>query len=123
MADIVIDLDGHFEGVIKSFTKETQHMTEAQLAENLAHVTKSAQAKLKKRSRKKTGEYAKGWRVSKPKPIEGVGASSVVYNTTKPSLTHLLEKGHAKIGGGRVAGDGIIAQVYKESAQEFSAGA
>ena len=122
-ANIYIDLDGDFTGVVKAMTTETEKLTEAELTENLARVTKNATNKLKKRSKKKTGEYAKGWKASKPKPIEGIGVSSVIYNATKPSLTHLLEKGHAKVNGGRVDGDGVIAQVYEEAAREFSAGA
>lgn len=125
-ANIFIDLDGDFTGVVKAMTTETEKLTEAELTENLARVTKNATNKLKKRSKRRTpgnASYASGWKASKPKPIEGIGVSSVIYNATKPSLTHLLEKGHAKVNGGRVEGDGVIAQVYEEAAREFSAGA
>lgn len=43
--------------------------------------------------------YANGWR--QKTEWKRFGASSVVYNATKPGLTHLLENGHAKRGGGR----------------------
>lgn len=51
--------------------------------------------KLRQGSPKKTGAYRKGWRKKK----EGNG---VVIHNTQGQLTHLLEKGHAKVGGGRV---------------------
>lgn len=51
--------------------------------------------KLKQGSPKKTGAYRKGWR--KKKEDKGV-----VLHNTQGQLTHLLENGHAKAGGGRV---------------------
>ena len=60
---------------------------------------------LKKGSPKRPGtgrHYASGWRVKvEEKRLE---VSATLYNSTKPGLTHLLEKGHAKRGGGRVDG-------------------
>lgn len=46
---------------------------------------------------KKTGSYNKGWRAKKVKN------KIIVHNKTNYQLTHLLEKGHVKRGGGRVA--------------------
>lgn len=47
--------------------------------------------------RGRRSKYARGW-VSEP---DGDGA--IVYNKTEPSLTHLLEHGHATLAGGRTA--------------------
>jgi hypothetical protein len=54
---------------------------------------------LRETSPKDTGEYAKGWAYRQEAP-----GSYRVYNKKKPQLTHLLEHGHAKRGGGRVEG-------------------
>lgn len=74
---------------------------------------KNAVKKLKKRSPKKTGEYARGWRARK------VGSAWVVHNATNYQLTHLLEHGHAKRGGGRVPGIPHIRPVEQEAIKEY----
>ena len=61
-----------------------------------------------------TGDYAKGWTVDKgAKKRRQVKYSTVIYNKL-PGLPHLLENGHAKRGGGRVAGRPHIAQIETE---------
>lgn len=56
---------------------------------------------LRQTSPKETGDYRKGWK--KKKAYESAGeVRYTVYNATDYQLTHLLEKGHAKAGGGRV---------------------
>jgi Bacteriophage HK97-gp10, putative tail-component len=73
----------------------------------LVEVAKETADDLKENSPKLTGDYRKGWRVKK------VRGKQVVYNKTDYRLTHLLEKGHAKVGGGRVP-----AQVHIRPAEE-----
>ena len=58
---------------------------------------------IQRRSPKRTGNYRKGWRTE----IVYDGPDGIrirVFNGTNGQLTHLLENGHAKIGGGRVSG-------------------
>lgn len=59
-------------------------------------VTTQLKKDLSQDSPEKTGDYKKGWRIKKFKK------SNIVYNKTDYQLTHLLEKGHVKINGGRV---------------------
>lgn len=51
---------------------------------------------LKIHSPKRTGSYAKGWRIKKKGKMR-----NIVHNKTDYQLTHLLENSHVKRGGGR----------------------
>lgn len=52
----------------------------------------------------KTGEYASGW--TETQTVSALGKVTVnVYNEKKPTLTHLLEYGHAIRRGGRTIGN------------------
>lgn len=65
-------------------------------------VGREAAKKLRSDSPRKTGRYAKGW--ASESEITRLGASSRVYGKSGTyQLAHLLEHGHAKRGGGRVA--------------------
>lgn len=58
---------------------------------------------------KDTGAYAKSWSVKKTKETSN-SLEVTVYSKNRYQLAHLLEHGHAKRGGGRVAARPHIAQ-------------
>lgn len=62
------------------------------------------------------GDYAKGWRAKK---VDGVW---VVHNATRYQLTHLLEKGHALVNGGRSRKFPHIGPTEDEMINEFVEG-
>ena len=97
MADVikVDDLAGEIVLAVRTYTEEVG----AAIEEAVKETAQAMAADLRETSPKNTGEYAKGWTARK----EGPGRY-VVYNKKKPQLTHLLEHGHAKRGGGRVEG-------------------
>lgn len=70
--------------------------------ESLPKVGKETVKELKQTSPKRTGDYAKGW--TQKVERERLGSRLIVYNKTRYQLTHLLEKGHAKVNGGFVPG-------------------
>lgn len=59
------------------------------------------------------GDYAKSWRYKK------VGKVFIIHNKEHYRLTHLLEKGHAKVNGGRVAARVHIAPVEVKLIDKF----
>lgn len=65
-----------------------------------------------------TGKYEAGW-ASRTKRESGGGVNGVIYNKIVPGLPHLLEKGHAKVGGGRVAGHEHIAPAAETAFEDF----
>lgn len=73
------------------------------LKREIKAVAKETVTELKSTSPRDTGEYARGWTYKVE--FENVQDIRVrIRNRTKPQLTHLLEYGHAKTGGGRVQG-------------------
>ena len=65
---------------------------------------------------KDTGAYAKGWSVKKTKETSN-SLEVTVYSKNRYQLAHLLEHGHAKRGGGRVAARPHIAQAEQSAVE------
>ena len=83
-------------------------------------VGKAAVKKLKQTSPKKTGKYAKSWTM-KTEPEIGQPHKRIVHvKAPHYRLTHLLEYGHAKVGGGRVEGRPHIRPAEEEVIREFT---
>jgi len=69
----------------------------------------------------KTGRYQKSWTVKRQKEI-GNTLEVVVHSRNRYQLTHLLEKGHAKRGGGRVRAIPHIAPAEEKGIRELEEG-
>ena len=66
----------------------------------------------------RTGRYAKSWAV-KTTAESANGLEQTVYSPNRYMLSHLLEKGHAKRGGGRVRAIPHIAPAEEMGVQMF----
>lgn len=66
----------------------------------------------------KKGHYKDGW-TSKVESERAENIGIRIYNRKKPGLTHLLEKGHAKRGGGRVEGIPHISTAEENAAVNY----
>lgn len=82
-------------------------------AENVKKAVKSAGTTVKKEinanAPKDTGTYAKSWRIKQVKETAN-SLAVTVYSKNRYQIAHLLEHGHAKRGGGRVAAKPHIAK-------------
>jgi hypothetical protein len=68
----------------------------------------TARKEIEANAPKNTGAYAKSWSVKNTKETAN-SLEVTVYSRNRYQLAHLLEYGHAKRGGGRVAGKAHIA--------------
>jgi len=83
-------------------------------------VGKAAVKQLKQTSPKKTGKYAKSWTISTEKAIGQPDLRIIHAKAPHYRLAHLLEYGHAKVGGGRVEGRPHIRPAEEEVIREFT---
>lgn len=91
------NLADEITNVLREYTTEVEEGLEKAKEDN----AKKAVKELKSTSpvgKRKRRKYKDGWRTKK------IGSAWVVHNATNYQLTHLLEKGHAKVNGGRVSG-------------------
>lgn len=93
MADFAaVSVDG-FGDAVAAIVAEHVEMTRDEIKKQVTKAGKAGAEALRESSPKLTGEYASGWK-SKTQD-EGLDSfSAIVYNSTKPSLSHLLEFGH-----------------------------
>ena len=71
------------------------------LKKEVQEAGKTAKQQIEQTAPRRTGRYAKSWAVKKVKETSN-SLDVVVHSKNRYQLTHLLENGHAKRGGGRV---------------------
>jgi len=82
-------------------------------------IGKEAVKQLKRTSPKRTGEYAKSWTMTTETAVGQPHRRIIHVKAPHYRLTHLLEYGHAKVGGGRVEGKPHIRPAEEMVIQEF----
>lgn len=78
---------------IKKVFEEYDRDTKRKVNNAVDTVAKDAVATLKNTSPKRTGSYARGWKISRERGRSGIN-DVIIHNATDYRLTHLLENGH-----------------------------
>lgn len=78
----------------------------------------SVRDEIRQNAPRNTGDYAKSWAVKKQKESSSA-LSLVVHSRNRYQLTHLLEFGHAKRGGGRVSAQPHIAKAEEHGIERL----
>lgn len=120
MANISID---SLATEISSLMEEYATDVNSDMKAEARSIAKKTVKELKVTSPKGEGykHYRDGW-ASKVMTEKTNSLDIVVYNKKKPGLTHLLEKGHAKRGGGRVEGIPHIAKAEQNAIKDYEKG-
>ena len=114
-----IKIDQLASEIAKELSKFSQEVVE-KVNISSEKVGKAAVKQLKQTSPKRYGNYAKSWTM-KTEPEVGQPHKRIVHaKAPHYRLTHLLEHGHAKVGGGRVEGRPHIRPAEEEVIREFT---
>lgn len=119
----VID-PGQLAATVNSLMAEYVELTNDALDDAAEQVSKEAVARLKSSS-PGNGTYANSWTVKKESKARKTGRLAfIIHNREHYRLTHVLEKGHAKVLWGRRTGERVsehvhIAPVEEQAVRDF----
>ncbi len=102
-AEIGLSIQEYTENVSEAVAKKTDQVAKAVLKETKA---------LANSQLKGEGKYVKGFTIVKED--EYCGTKRIIWNKKYYSRVHLLEKGHAKRGGGRVKAFPHVQPAYEK---------
>lgn len=109
------DIDGMASEIMKGLT-EYADLADTEMKKAVRKTATAVKKEISANAPEKTGTYAKSWAAKKTKE-NSHSLEMTVHSKNKYQLAHLLEKGHAKRGGGRVAGTPHIAPAEENGIQ------
>ena len=101
MARNTVTVDHLAEAVMKGLTEYADVSTEL-VKQSVQQVSKEVKKEISENAPKRTGAYKKSWGTKKTKETRN-SLTMTVHSKNRYQIAHLLEHGHAKRGGGRVA--------------------
>ena len=113
----VIQVDQLAKEVMDGLEEYAQLATDV-LKKEIQKAGKTAKTQIEQTAPRKTGKYAKSWAVKKTAETSN-SLKVTVHSKTRYALAHLLENGHAKRGGGRVAAIPHIAPAEEAAVQSL----
>lgn len=108
-------IDNLADEIMKGLT-EYAELTNENMKKAVRKTATSVKKEISSKAPKKTGSYAKSWAAKKTKE-NSHSLEMTVHSKNKYQLAHLLEKGHAKRGGGRVSGRPHISPAEENGVQ------
>ena len=108
-------IDNLADEIMKGLT-EYADLTDESMKKAVRKTATSVKKEISANAPKNTGAYAKSWTAKKTKE-NSHSLEMTVHSKNRYQLAHLLEKGHAKRGGGRVSGRPHIAPAEENGVQ------
>ena len=109
------NIDNLADEIMKGLT-EYVDLAEADMKKAVKKTATAVKKDIAANAPKRTGKYAASWTTKKTKE-NSHSLEMTVHSKDRYQLAHLLEKGHAKRGGGRVAGRPHIAPAEESGAK------
>lgn len=114
-----VNIDGLADVVMQNL-KEYANLATNDMKKAVKKAGNTVKKEIGANAPKDTGKYAKSWSVKNTKETSNA-LEVTVYSRNKYQLAHLLEYGHAKRGGGRVAGKSHIAPAEETGIRQLEA--
>ena len=110
-------IDNLADEIMKGLT-EYSDLADMEIKKAVRKTATAVKKEISANAPKRTGKYAKSWTAKKTKE-NSHSLEMTVHSKNRYQLAHLLEKGHAKRGGGRVSGRPHIAPAEENGVQMF----
>ena len=108
-------VDAMADEIMKGLT-EYADLADTSMKKAVRKTAKSVKDEISANAPKRMGAYSKSWTAKKTKE-NSHSLEMTVHSKNRYQLAHLLEKGHAKRGGGRVSGKPHIAPAEENGVQ------
>ncbi len=112
-----ISIDSLADEIIKGLNEYKSNVN-AEMKKAVRRAANVAKNEIKENAPEDTGKYAKSWAV-KIVEEKSNAFSATVYSKNRYQIAHLLEHGHAKRNGGRVAGKAHIAPAEAKAVSQL----
>ena len=108
-------VDAMADEIMKGLT-DYADLADTSMKKAVRKTAKSVKDEIFANAPKRTGAYSKSWTAKKTKE-NSHSLEMTVHSKNRYQLAHLIEKGHAKRGGGRVSGKPHIAPAEENGVQ------
>ena len=108
-------IDAMADEIMKGLT-EYADLADKSMKKAVRKTAKSVKDEISANAPKRTGAYSKSWTAKKTKE-NSHSLEMAVHSKNRYQLANLIEKGHAKRGGGRVSGKPHIAPAEENGVQ------